>query len=67
MTGFGDLEDQIAETRAMTLGDAGIQPRCLEVMLDGKDRTIQRLFTSALAMIESAAVFGVSSEIFQPH
>ncbi len=51
----------------MTLGDAEIQPRCLEVMLDGKDRTIQRLFTSALAMFESAAVFEVFSEIFQPH
>ncbi len=67
MTGVGDLEDQIAEARAMTLGDAEVQLRRLEVLLDGKDRTIQRLFTSALAMIESAAVFGVSSEIFQPH
>ena len=67
MTGVGDLEDQIAEARAMTLGDAGVQLRRLEVLLDGKDRTIQRLFTSAPAMVESAGVSRISSEILRPH
>ncbi len=47
--------------------DVAVRLCRLEVLLDGKDRTIQRLRTSAVAVAESAARSGVSSEILPAH